>query len=588
MPLDAYITLAVLAFVVIALLLNKVSSDLILMAALSVLILTGVLEPAQALLGFANPGVISIGCLYVIAAGLIETGAVSWLASLLLGNPKSVSRAQLRLFMPTSLLSAFTNNTAVVAMFIPAVQEWGERLNISPSKLLIPLSYAAILGGTCTLIGTSTNLIVDGLLQQTFDIEMGLFEVAIVGVPITLAGMLYLYFFAEFLLPNRGGVAKQVSELREYCVEFCVLANGNLDGKSIASAGLRNLNAGYLMEITRGDDVLVAIDPSWVLQAGDTLVFIGAPELASELRKIRGIRPSDHDVSKLKIENSNRCIVEVVLGPEFPAIGKTIKESRFRTRFNAVILSLSREGKRQPGKLGDLIFKVGDTLLLESGQEFVEQYRFRKDFLLVSPLNNSSLPNHEKAPYALGILALMIVSTSLGFTSLLESCLLASGGMLVTRCVSASKARRQIDLQVLVVIAASLGLGLAMTLTGAAEAIATVLLPESLASPLFALIVVYLLTVVFTELVTNNAAAVLMFPIAQSLSERLDISILPFAVTIMIAASASFMTPLGYQTNLMVYGPGQYKYSDYLKVGFPLSCVVALVTLAIVPNVWSF
>jgi len=277
-----------------------------------------------------------------------------------------------------------------------------------------------------------------------------------------------------------------------------------------------------------------------------------------------------------------------VLGPEFPAIGQTIKDSKFRTRFNAVILSLSREGKRQPGKLGSLKFKVGDTLLIETSMEFVEQYRFRKDFLLVSPLNNSTLPNHDRAPAAMGILLLMIISTLTGLTSLLESAFLAAGALLATGCVNASKARRQIDLQVLIVIAASLALGVAMNESGAAKAIADMLMPESIASPMLGLIIVYLLTVVFTEVITNNAAAVLMFPIAQSYSDRMDVSIMPFAITIMIAASASFMTPLGYQTNLMVYGPGQYRYTDYIKIGFPLSVLVALITLTLVPHLWDF
>ncbi|PCK07897.1 MAG: SLC13 family permease [Alteromonadaceae bacterium] len=588
MTFDAYLTLAVLAFVVAALVWNKIAADLVLMAALTMLIVFGVLEPAQALLGFANPGVITIATLYVIASALIETGAVSWLASILLGTPKSVARAQLRLFFPTAFLSAFTNNTTIVAMFIPAVQEWGDKLNYSTAKLLIPLSYAAILGGLCTLIGTSTNLIVDGLLQQQYDIHLGLFEIAAIGLPIALCGAVYLYFFADMLLPNRGGVATQVSEFREYCVEFTVVKNGGLDGKSIAHAGLRNLNSGYLMEIIRGDEVLVAIDPSWTLQTDDVLVFIGAPELATELRRNRGLIVADHDMAKLDIANNKRCIVEVVLGPEFPAIGQTIKDSKFRTRFNAVILSLSREGKRQPGKLGSLKFKVGDTLLIETSMEFVEQYRFRKDFLLVSPLNNSTLPNHDRAPAAMGILLLMIISTLTGLTSLLESAFLAAGALLATGCVNASKARRQIDLQVLIVIAASLALGVAMNESGAAKAIADMLMPESIASPMLGLIIVYLLTVVFTEVITNNAAAVLMFPIAQSYSDRMDVSIMPFAITIMIAASASFMTPLGYQTNLMVYGPGQYRYTDYIKIGFPLSVLVALITLTLVPHLWDF
>ena len=585
--MDALITLVVLASVLLALISNKVAADLVLMAAVTLLILLGVLSPAEALSGFANPGVITIAVLYVIAAGLIETGAVQWLAHNVLGQPRSLRSAQQRLILPTTLLSAFTNNTAVVAMFTPAIQSWGERLKIAPSKLLIPLSYAAIIGGTCTAIGTSTNLIIYGLLEEKAGIELGLFDIAIVGIPLCLCFAIYLFIFGDKLLPNRSSTAEQISEARQYCVAFRV-EDGPLVGKCINTAGLRNLSSGYLIELQRGDELHTAIDPSWSLEEGDILQFLGAPELAGELRQIRGLLPAHHDVNKLTLVDKQRCMVEVVLGPEFPALGKSIKESRFRTRFNAVILSVSRNGERLPGKLGDLHFKMGDTLLLETGKEFVDQYRFRKDFLLVSPLSETVLPDFSKVPVALGILALMIGSTTLGFTSILESVLLAAGLMLITRCVGAAKARRQIDLQVLVVIAASFALGAAMNSSGAAAMIADTLLFDGLASPMLALIIIYLLTVFFTELMTNNAAAVLMFPIAQSFAEQLNVSLLPFAIALMIAASASFITPLGYQTNLMVYGPGQYRYSDYVKIGAPLSIIVALVTLIIIPLVWNF
>lgn len=585
---EALLTLFILATVVVTLATNKVAADLVLMAAVTLLILFDIISPTEALIGFANPGVITIATLYIVASALVETGAVQWLATTLLGSPNKTSSAQLRILFPTAMLSAFTNNTTVVAMFTPAIQEWGERLKIPASKLLIPLSYAAILGGTCTVIGTSTNLIVYGLLEENYSISMGLFEIAVIGVPLTLGGAIFLYFFGDRLLPNRSSASEQVSEVRQYCVDFVVQNNSPLIGRSISNSGLRSLSSGYLIELRRNADLHSAIDPSWALEEGDVLTFIGAPELATELRRVRGIQPADHDVNKLDLSNHQRCIVEVVLGNEFPAIGKSVKQSRFRTRFNAVILSVSRNGQRLPGKLGEHVFKVGDTLLLETGEEFVEQYRFRKDFLLVSPLTNSTPPDFKKVPLSIFILLAMVTSTTLGLTSILESALLAAGAMIATKCVSAPKARRQIDLQVLVVIAASFALGTAMSSSGAANQIASLLLPDSLASPILALIIMYFLTVLFTEVITNNAAAILMFPIAQSFSEQLDTSIMPFAVAIMVAASASFITPLGYQTNLMVYGPGQYKYQDYVKIGTPLSLLVACITLTLAPLIWQF
>jgi di/tricarboxylate transporter len=589
MTWEALITLLTLAAVLGALVITRVSADLVLMAAMAFLLITGILDPAQALAGFANPGVITIATLYVVAAGLQETGAVQWIARSLLGHPKTERGAQFRMLAPTGILSSFMNNTAVVAMFIPAIQDWAQRLNIPASRLLLPLSYAAILGGTCTLIGTSTNLVVDGLLQARLGIHLGLFELAWVGIPSLIAGGIYLALFSSRLLPDRGGMAEELEAVREYGVEVEVDPAGPLVGQTVTQAGLRALNYGYLMEIDRGGRLITAVEPDRMLQPNDKLYFVGAPECASELRRIRGLQAAEESIQKLDLANHQRCLVEVVLGQEFPALGKTVRESKFRTRFNAAILSVSREGRRVPGKLGDITFRMGDTLLLEASQQFVEQYRFRRDFLLVSALNDSTPPDFHKAPRALGILLLMVLASASGLLQIMEAAFLAAGAMIVSGCMTASRARRSVDLPVLVVIAASFSLGNAMTVTGGAEWVASGLLGlfGSL-TPWLALALIYVLTTLFTEMITNNAAAVLMFPIALALSEQLGVSFLPFAVAVMFAASASFMTPLGYQTNLMVYGPGRYRFTDYIRIGAPLSLIVACVAVGLIPLVWSF
>ncbi|EMP55959.1 TrkA domain-containing protein [Marinobacter santoriniensis NKSG1] len=585
---QAVFTLLTLVAVLSALAVTRISADLILMAALALLTIFGILQPAQALAGFGNPGVITIATLYIVAAGLKETGAVQWIARRLLGHPRNEKGAQFRMIAPTGLLSAFMNNTAVVAMFIPAIQEWAQRLGISASKLLLPLSYAAILGGTCTLIGTSTNLVVDGLLQTRLGIHLGLFDLAWVGVPLLIVGGFYLVFWGSRLLPDRGGFSEELDQVREYGVEVEVASPGPLVGKTIVEAGLRALKYGYLAEIDRAGRLITAVEPDRTLQPGDKLYFVGAPECASELRRIQGLKPANGSVHKLEVANHQRCLVEVVLGPEFPALGKTIRDSRFRTRFNAVILSVSREGKRVPGKLGDITFRMGDTLLLEASHQFVEQYRFRRDFLLVSALNDSTPPDFRKAPLALGILGVMVFLSATGLLQILEAAFLAAGAMILFGCITASRARRSIDLPVLVIIGASFALGNAMTETGAAQWLAGLLLGFGPLTPWFSLFVVYLLTALFTEVITNNAAAVLMFPIALAISDQLGVSPLPFAVAVMFAASASFVTPLGYQTNLMVYGPGRYQFADYVKIGLPLSFLVGAVAIALIPFIWSF
>jgi di/tricarboxylate transporter len=473
-------------------------------------------------------------------------------------------------------------------MFIPAVQEWAQRLNMSASKLLLPLSYAAILGGTCTLIGTSTNLVVDGLLQSRLDIHLGLFELASVGLPLLLVGGLFLVLFANRLLPDRGGLNEELELVREYGVEVEVESPGPLVGRTVAQAGLRSLNYGYLTEIDRQGRLITAVEPDRMLQPGDKLYFVGAPECASELRRIQGLKPANGSVHKLDLANHQRCLVEVVLGPEFAALGQTVRDSRFRTRFNAAILSLSREGKRVPGKLGDIRFKMGDTLLLEASQQFADQYRFRRDFLLVSALNDSTPPDFSKAPLALGILLAMVMVSASGLLTILEAAFLAAGAMIGSGCITASRARRSVDLPVLVVIASSFALGAAMSETGAAQWVAGSLLDFGVLTPWLALALIYLLTAAFTEVITNNAAAVLMFPIALAVSEQLGVSFIPFAVAVMFAASASFITPLGYQTNLMVYGPGRYQFTDYMRIGIPLSLVVGTTAVLLIPHVWAF
>lgn len=588
MTLPALTTLALIVAVLIALALTRIAPDVILMAALAFLVVVGILSPGEALAGFSNPGVMTIATLYVVAAGLKETGAIQWIAHTLLGQPKRLRQAQFRVLLPASGLSAFMNNTTVVAMFIPAIQEWAARLGLPPSKLLLPLSYAAILGGTCTLIGTSTNLVVDGLLQSEQGVSLRMFELAWVGVPVLIIAGGFIYVLADRLLPNRQGALEQLEQAREYSVEVLVTPGGPLVGKTIRDAGLRSLTHGYLADIERDDRLMTAVPPDTQLQANDTLVFIGAPECARELRRINGLQPAGGDVHKLDIANHRRCLVEAVIGPDFGGLNQTVRESRFRSRYQAVILSISRHGKRLPGKLGEIRLQVGDTLLLEASQEFVPQYRYRKDFLLVSALHDSTPPDFRKAPLALGILGLLVVASASGLLSILEAALLAAGAMLATRCVTASKARRYVDLSVLIVIAASFALGEAMSKTGAATQIAQWLLFMEGPSPWLALALVYAMTVLFTELITNNAAAVLMFPVAVSVADQLGVDFMPFVIAIMFAASASFMTPLGYQTNLMVLGPGGYRFSDYLRLGAPVSLVVGITAVGLIPLVWGF
>lgn len=587
---DINLVLLLIVVVFTLLIKTRISPDAILLGAMGFLIVSGILLPAEALQGFSNSGVITVAVLYVVAAGLKETGAIQFIAYRLLGQPKTEKRAQIRMLTPTFLLSSVMNNTAVTAIMLPAIQEWSQRINISPSKLLLPLSYATMLAGTLTLIGTSTNLIVDGLLKQEKNISLGMFELAWVGLPIMLVGGVFLVLFANKLLPNNRNINDRIKEVRKYSLEVEVSAISPLIGKTIAEANLRNLIHIYLADIERENRLMPAVSPETVLQAGDLLRFVGAPEGAAELRKINGLQPASENVKKLNIATSQRHLVEVVISQDFPFINKTIRESGFRTQYKAVVLSVSRGGEEIPGKLGDIRFQIGDTLLLEADSSFVSQYKYRRDFLLVSQLNDSTPPDFSKAPIALSWLALLIALSTSGMLSILEASIIAASGMLATRCITYTRGRHSIDLSVILAIAASFSLGAALTKTGADMMLAQLILNIGgvQITPWLALVLVYLMTSISTELITNNAAAILMFPIAIAVADQLGISFMPFVIAIMFAASTSFITPFGYQTNLMVYGPGGYRWVDYLRLGLPLNIVVGATAILLIPFVWSF
>lgn len=585
MGIEAVITLCTIATVLLGLAVSRIPADIILMGAVLLLLLTGVLQPVEAFVGFSNPGVITVAVLYVVAAGLNETGAVQWIAHNLLGRPKTTRGAYARLTFPVGGLSAFLNNTTVVAMMIPAVQEWSARLRIPASKMLIPLSYMAILGGTATLIGTSTNLVVDGLLQSERKVSLSIFEISAIGVPLTIAGATFLVLFGNKLLPDRAGTLDQLKSAREYAVEFVVEPGGPICGKNIATAGLRNLTHGYLAEIQREEQLITGVGPDMVLNTGDKLMFIGDPRCATELRKTRGLSPTAGDVGKLDVNHYQRRLVEVVIGPDFAGLGKAIRESRFRSRYQAVVLSISRGGKRQLGKIGDVELHIGDALLLEASTDFVEQYRFRRDFLLVSPINDESPANFRKAPIAISILFAMILLNAIGLVDVIVAAMLAAGAMLATGCLAVGKVRRYIDMQVIIVIAASFALGVAMDKTGAAQMLASSVVGMG-GGPWVALAGVYVTTVLCTELLTNNAAAVLMFPIAMEVADQSGANFLSFAIAIMIAASAGFIIPIGYQTNLMVMGPGGYRLMDFVRIGVPMSLLTGSLSLILIPLIW--
>lgn len=567
---------------------NRYPADSILLTALSILLLSGILTPSEALAGLANPGMVTIAVLYVVVNGLRETGAISWLSHLLLGKSSNLTLAQIRLLSSAATFSIFINNSPVVAMFTSAIQDWCKRSEFKVSYFLLPLSYASIMGGTCSLIGTSTNLVVDGLMRQSGFPGFTLFELAAVGIPITIVGCIYLIIAGPFLLPNRTGSTEKFANVREYLVEMLVKPGCELNKQTIQDAGLRHLPGLFLIEIVRDGEVIPVVSPKIVIQTNDRLVFAGAVESVVELRRIRGLELASDQVFKLDAHEHDRRLFEAVISAESPTMGMNIREARFRHRYNAVILSVARNGQRLEGKIGNIQLQPGDTLLLEAQKGFLFKFRNSRDFLLISKLENSGNVRHDKAAWALFIMASMILLISSGVMNILQTAVLAAGAMLLSGCINIENARRSIDYQILLVIACAFGLGTAVQKVGLADIIAGQALLIAGGDPWLLLVLIYLATAILTETITNNAAAIVMFPIAISGAETLGVNVAPYAVCVMIAASASFVTPIGYQTNLMVFGPGGYQFRDYVKLGLPLSLIVASMALWIIPQVWNF
>lgn len=586
----AWVTIAVILLVLATLALSRFRPHVVLVGALTLLLSLGIIDQKGVLAGLSNPGMATVGVLFAVVAGMRDTGALSWIAQQLLGQPKSPASARMRIVGPVALSSAFMNNIPLVAMMLPVITEWSKKIRVSTSQLLIPLSYASILGGTCTLIGTSTVLVVDGLITTELgaDYSLGMFEITAVGLPCALAGSLYILMFSRWLLVDRRPAISVRDDPREYTIEMIVDRTSPLVGRTIETAGLRQLPGAYLMEVQRGEHIMPAVAPDTALEEGDRLVFAGIVGSVVDLQKTRGLLPATDQVFKLDVPRASRTLVEVVVSHTCPLVGQTIREGRFRSRYSAAVIAVARSGERLKKKVGDIQLQPGDTLLLEAPQSFVDQHKDSRDFYLVSQIADSNPPRHERAPIAIAILTAMVVVVALGWLSMLNAALLAAGLMVITRCCTSASALRSIEWQVLLVIVAAFGLGHAMEQSGAASLVADTLLRMYGTSPTSTLAALTGLTMVFTNVMNANAAAVLVFPVGVEAAHHLSVNPMPFAIGIIMGAACSFATPIGYQTNLMVYGPGGYRFVDFVRFGGPLSLIIWALSVAIIPNVWRF
>lgn len=593
---EAWLTLATLVATVALLTRGRLSPALVVFGAVILLLVVGVVTPAQALSGFSNPAPFTVAALYVVARAVEKTGGLQPLLRTLLQGGRAAGSGtgggsrwpMARLLFPVATASAFLNNTPIVAMVAPQVESWAGRRGQSPSRYLMPLSFAAILGGLVTVIGTSTTIVVSGLLVSEGLPAVGMFEIARVGLPLAVTGIVLVVALAPILLPDRRGSLREFEEeFREYTVNMVVTPGGPLEGKTVEEAGLRRLEGVFLVEVRRGDEIIAPASPQTHLRGGDLLTFAGRSDTVLDLRSTRGLL-SDEEEHALEFKEAGHTYFEVVIGADSPLNGRTLREVGFRQEYRAAVLALHRSAERLQAKMGAVVLRPGDTLILLAGVEFKALWRHRRDFLVISHLGGAPYVSSRRAFIVGGILVGIVASAGFGLLPILQGSLLGAFLLVAFRVMTPREAVDSVDLSVILLIASAFGLGAAIDRSGlAASAAETVMAMAGGLGPRGALVGVLLTTILLTEIITNNAAAVLVFPIAMASATSLGLDPRPFAIAIAVGASASFLTPIGYQTNTMVYGPGGYRFGDYVRLGLPLTLLVVVLTAWMVPLLWA-
>ncbi|MFB9861530.1 SLC13 family permease [Salinicoccus siamensis] len=580
-----------LIIMLLALVFELARADLIVFFFLVVFLLTGVISTDQALDGFSNEGLLTVLLLFIVAGAIQKHGIIEGYVDRLLAGNKTPKRSMLKLLAPVSIISGFLNNTPIVVTLTPVLKEWCQKNGIAPSKFLIPLSYVTILGGTITLIGTSTNLVIHGLLIEAGYGGFSFFQMTIVGLPIAAAGFFYIVTIGYRLLPDTLGAGEQIrEEVKEFLAEAEIGKTFECVDRSIMDATEAVLKGVYIIEIIRGDDRIFPVDAKTVIREGDHLVFSGTLNTIAAIQKQKGVTlktGSDKTLDSLKDEQFH--LVEGVISHESSLLGKTIKSARFRSRYNAGVIAVHRNNERIKSRVGDIILKPGDTILILADKTFLQRHAHARDFYVMTTLTPPEVLKQSKAKGFGGLVLLlgMIAAVTLGFLSMFEAMLITVVLLMIFKLINPDEMLSYIQFNVILLIASAFGVGAAMTESGLAQMIAGNMLETARPFGVLGIIVIlYLMTNIFTELITNTGAAVLMFPIAMEMAEQMALEPIGLMVTIAIAASASFITPIGYQTNLIVYGPGGYKFTDYIKVGAPLSAMTMVISTLIIYTVW--
>jgi di/tricarboxylate transporter len=581
--LDILIISLVLAFIIISLYTELIGPAFTFLIGVVVLGVFGILTPKEILSGFANEQIAIIILLLLIGDIIRKTDVIDWLFDKFFRTTKTYKGFLGKMIFVVAGFSAFLNNTPLVAIMMPYVHNWSKKNNIKPSKLLIPLSYAAILGGCATLIGTSTNLIVNGLVTDQLIVPglkpLGIFDFTIVGLPMIILGSIYLILFSNKLLPSKAdAIAEFSSQPREYLVEAQVRANSKIIGKTVEGAGLRNLKGLFLVEISRGDQRFSAVTPSQVLREDDVLMFAGDTETIAEMVNSQmGLALTQVGMFAKRAHTE---VVEIVVSHNSTFIDKTVRQAGFRGKYDAAILAVHRNGEKISGKIGMVELKAGDVLLLLAGDDFSKRSVDTNDFYLISKIREFRKLSWYQVAVLFGGLTAAIVLSGLGYVSLFMALIVLMILIQFLRIASPKDIPKAIDYNLAIIIVLSLALGTAMVKTGMADIIANFIISVFRPfGPLGMLFGIFMITNLLASYITNKAAAAIVFPISVSAAINMGLPPLPFILVVAFAAAANFITPIGYQTNLMVYGPGGYSFKDYMKIGLPLTFIYMFVAV---------
>lgn len=574
----AWITIVTVITIFGLLLYDKVPADIAFTGGMGVLLVTGVLTPAQALAGFSSQTVVVVGVIYVVLAGLVHTGVLQWIVRYLLGTPGSYPQAIVRLMLPVAFLSSLLTNATIVALFINVVKIWSKKLNISPSKLLIPLSYASGMGGICTLIGTPPNLIISGYYTQETGISLSIFTPTLAGLFCLAIGILSMVAMRK-LLPQRTSPDEQFEQSHEYTVELLVPTECKSVGSTVEEAGLLHVSGGHLIEIVRFDrEVISPVPADEFIFGGDRLIYAGNINEILDLRRTHGLVNATHHVFSVKEMSKNRKLHTATLPQGSSLIGHTLAETGLEQKEDFVLVAMTRQGERITQSPREMVLQAGDTLLLEGEKLHPENCGQKLHFFQ----SEEVMQTGPKTLLAGLVMVAMVLLPAFKVIPLLSACYLAAFAMLIFRCCSPEQAQRAINWNVLMIFAGSVCLGSAIEQTGIASRLADSLLSTCNGNPLLVMIVLCVAGTFLTEFISNTAAAAIFCPIAFESAQTMGVNPLTFCVALMIAISSSFATPIGSPTHMLVYGPGGYRFGDFMRVGLLMNFIILAADILIV------